>query len=30
MTWGQIMDRGWIETYGMRQLAEAVREPATS
>jgi hypothetical protein len=26
LDWGQIMDRGWIETYGMHQLAEAVRE----
>jgi hypothetical protein len=26
LDWGQIMDRGWIETYGMHQLAEAVRQ----
>jgi hypothetical protein len=26
LDWDQIMDRGWIETYGMHQLAEAVRE----
>lgn len=26
LDWGQIMDRGWIETYGMHQLAEAIRE----
>jgi hypothetical protein len=26
LDWGQIMDRGWIETYGMHQLTDAVRE----
>lgn len=26
LDWDQIMDRGWIETFGMHQLAEAVRE----
>lgn len=26
LDWGQIMDRGWIETYGMHHLTEAVRE----
>ena len=26
LDWTQIMDRGWVETYGMHQLAEAVRE----
>jgi hypothetical protein len=26
LDWGQMMDRGWIETYGIHQLAEAVRE----
>jgi hypothetical protein len=26
LDWGQIMDRGWIVTYGMHQLAEALRE----
>jgi|GEM_PF-5521304 len=26
LDWGQLMGRGWIETYGMHQLTDAVRD----
>src|ERR1700726_4504830 len=26
LDWDQLMDRGWIETYGMHQLTDAVRD----
>jgi hypothetical protein len=29
LDWGQIMDRGWIETYGMHQLTDAIRDIRT-
>jgi len=29
LAWGQIMGRGWIESYGMYQLADAIRDIRT-
>lgn len=26
LDWGQIMDQGWVDTYGMHQLVKAVRD----
>jgi hypothetical protein len=26
LDWGQIMDRGWVDTYGLHQLVEAIRD----